>query len=319
MTVSKAEAPPPMPDFLSPAAKAALQEKVEDPVDSGLVLPAPVKYEDLSREVLMALKPEIFEGLRFEITRPLNQNFFLSHSIFMGNMEIPTGNKQIIKCPVGTYEFGANVLQEKFFMLGRITTDARLSGRVKLDLNDWVSLKLHTQLANEPGQSQVMFDTDVKGQDWNAQLKIGNPQFYGLNYFQSLTQKLSAGGEFFWLASSLKSGVGFAMRHADDKHVATMQVATTGIVSMQYAHKVTEKITLATDFLWHWGSRDASATVGYDCILRQCRLRGKFDTNGVISCYLEERFNPGINFLLSAEVDHWQKNYKFGFGVSAGE
>lgn len=27
----------------------------------------------------VALKPDVFEGMRFEITRPLNNNFFLSH------------------------------------------------------------------------------------------------------------------------------------------------------------------------------------------------------------------------------------------------
>jgi hypothetical protein len=26
-----------------------------------------------------ALRPDLFEGMRFEITRPLNQNFFLTH------------------------------------------------------------------------------------------------------------------------------------------------------------------------------------------------------------------------------------------------
>jgi len=145
---------------------------------------------------------------------------------------------------------------------------------------------------------------------------------------QSVTPNLSAGGEFFWLQSNLKSGVGLAMRHTGEKHVGTLQVgrgasiwtacltngsassaclgirglkirtatvahrprggcfvfssplcfyrlslkvATTGIMSMGYAHKVSEKITLASDFLWHWQSREASATVGFDCMLRQCR------------------------------------------------
>lgn len=27
----------------------------------------------------VALKPDVFEGLRFELTRPLNGNFFLTH------------------------------------------------------------------------------------------------------------------------------------------------------------------------------------------------------------------------------------------------
>ena len=54
-------------------------------------------------------------------------------------------------------------------------------------------------------------------------------------------------------------------------------------------------------------------------MLRQCRLRGKVDTNGVVSTYVEERFAPGINFVLSAEIDHPQGNHRFGFGVVAGE
>lgn len=310
-------APPPMPVFtnIGQAAAAALKAEKTD----YLSLPAPVKYEEIQREALMALKPDLFEGMRFEINKPLNPNFFLSHSLFMGNMDLSTGGRQPLKTPMGNYEFGANVITERFLMLGRVTTEGRLSGRLKYDLASWLALKLHMQLANDPGQSQGMVDADLKGGDWNAQLKLGMPSFLGLNYFQSITPRLSAGGEFFWLQNNLKSGVGAALRHQGDKHVATLQVATTGILSMQYAHKVNDKITLATDFLWHWGTREATATIGYDATLRQCRLRGKFDTNGVVSAYLEERFSPGINFVLSAELDHWHSNYKFGFGVVAGE
>jgi hypothetical protein len=35
------------------------------------------------------------------------------------------------------------------------------------------------QLSNEAGQSQVMADVDVKGKDWNGQVKLGTPQFLG--------------------------------------------------------------------------------------------------------------------------------------------
>lgn len=313
-------APPPIPNFsFAASAIAKAKEEMEKEKVDYMSLPQPVKYEDIQREVLMALKPDLFEGMRFELNKPLNQNFFLSHSLFMGNMEMPTGGRQIVKTPVGTYEFGANVVSEKFMMLGRIATDGRLSGRVKYDLTDWMSLKLHTQLSNEPGQSQLMVDSDLKGNDWNAQVKLGNPGFVGLNYFQSVTPRLAVGGEFFWLNANMKSGVGFAARHTGKQHVATMQVATTGILSLQYSHRVTEKVTLASDFLWHWATREATATMGYDCMLRQCRLRGKIDTNGVVSALLEERFSPGINFVLSAEMDHYNSNYKFGFGIVAGE
>lgn len=64
----------------------------------------------------------------------------------------------------------------------------------------------------------------------------------GLNYFQSVTPKLSAGGEVFWLPAQMRSGVGLCVRHQGDKHIATVQAASTGILSAQYAHRVTDKV-----------------------------------------------------------------------------
>lgn len=40
---------------------------------------------------------------------------------------------------------------------------------------------------------------------------------------------------------------------------------------------------------------------------------------GTVSCFIMERFAPGINFMLSAELEHSDKNYKFGFGFTVGE
>ena len=79
------------------------------------------------------------------------------------------------------------------------------------------------------------------------------------------------------------------------------------------------QVTLATEFLWNWNNREANAAVGYDYILRQCRLRGRIDTDGKVGAYLEERVNVGVNFILSAEIDHFTKNSRFGFGMAVGE
>ena len=79
------------------------------------------------------------------------------------------------------------------------------------------------------------------------------------------------------------------------------------------------QVTLATEFLWNWNNREANAVVGYDYILRQCRLRGRIDTDGKVGAYLEERVNVGVNFILSAEIDHFNKNSRFGFGMAVGE
>jgi len=284
-----------------------------------LELPQPVRYEELQKENIMSLRPDVFEGMRFDFTKPLNQNFSLSHSIAMGNEQIQTPNPdQIYKMPASTYEFGANLIGNQGMMIGRMVHDGRFSGRVKYDLTDNVSVKLQSQLDKENRYSQTMFDLDFKGLDWNGQLKVGNSQFVGVNYFQSVTNNLALGGEAFYLGSQRKSGIGLAMRHQSDPGIATCQIANTGMLSCTYHHKVSEKVFLASEFMWNWNLREATAAVGYDYILRQCRLRGKVDSSGVITAFLEERLNVGVNFVLSAEVDHFRKDYKFGFGMNVG-
>ena len=184
----------------------------------------------------MSLKADHFEGGRFDFNKQLNQKFFLSHSVFMGSIEVPAQGNQIIKIPNATYEFGANVVDQKYMLVGRALTDGRLSGRLKYDFNDAISAKIQT--SKEPGFSQVMMDLDYKGLDCQAQLKLGNGQFYGVNYLQSVSDALALGGEGFYLGGQRKSGVGFAARYNDDKTVATGQVATTGLVSLTYTTKV---------------------------------------------------------------------------------
>jgi len=267
----------------------------------------------------MSLKPRLFEGLCFDFTKPLNQKFSLSHSVFMGSTEVPSQSTDTVKVPSAHYEFGANFLDPKCMLVGRILTDGRLSARVKCDLTDNLALKINAQLTNEPHYSQGMFNFDYKGKDFRSQLQLGNNAFYGGNYIQSVSPHLALGGEIFWLGHQRKSGVGFAARYNTDKMIGIGQFASTGIVSLSYVQKVSEKVSLASDFMYNHMSRDSTASVGYDYLLRQCRLRGRIDTNGCVAAYLEERLNMGVNFVLSAEIDHWKKDYKFGFGMTVGE
>lgn len=323
-SVSHADAPPPPPPphpLGAPppppaAAEGAMKDKGE--VD-WLNLPCPIPYDEIQREIMMSLKPDLFEGLRFDFTKPLNQKFSLSHSVFMGSTEVPSQSTDTVKVPSAHYEFGANFLDPKCMLVGRILTDGRLSARVKCDLTDNLALKINAQLTNEPHYSQGMFNFDYKGKDFRSQLQLGNNAFYGGNYIQSVSPHLALGGEIFWLGHQRKSGVGFAARYNTDKMIGIGQFASTGIVSLSYVQKVSEKVSLASDFMYNHMSRDSTASVGYDYLLRQCRLRGRIDTNGCVAAYLEERLNMGVNFVLSAEIDHWKKDYKFGFGMTVGE
>ncbi|GAA0140628.1 primary active transporter [Lithospermum erythrorhizon] len=310
-------------------------------------LPTPIPYEEIHREAMMSLKPELFEGMRFDFTKGLNQRFSLSHSVFMGPTEIPSQSTETIKIPTAHYEFGANFLDPKLMLFGRIMTDGRLGARLKCDLTENLSMKANAQvnspnlyfkvlivclinvkcgfsssfvqLTNEPHMSHGMFNFDYKGSDYRAQFQLGNGALFGASYIQSVTPNLSLGGEVFWAGQHRKSGIGYAARYNTDKMVATGQVASTGMVSLNYVQKISEKVSLASDFMYNYMSGDVTSSFGYDYILRQCRLRGKIDSNGCAAAFLEERLNMGLNFVLSAELDHRKKDYKFGFGLTVGE
>ncbi|KAI4385806.1 hypothetical protein MLD38_003799 [Melastoma candidum] len=302
---------PPPPPHVSPVSPP---EKVDY-----LDLPCPIPYEEIHREALMSLKPEVFEGFRFDLTKGLNPQFALSHSVVMGTTEVPSRDYQTLKMPTANYEFGVNFMDPKLMMFGRLLMDGRLNARVKWDLTDDLSFKANALLTKEPHMSHGMFNFDYKGHDYRTQFQFGNGSLFGANYIQSMTPNLSLGGEVFWTGQHRKSGIGYAARYNTEKMVATSQFASTGMVLMSYVQKVSEKVSLATEFMYNYLSRDAVATVGYDYILRQSRLRGKIDSNGCVSALLEERLNMGLQFILSAEIDHKKKDYKFGFGLTVGQ
>nr|CAB3472847.1 unnamed protein product [Digitaria exilis] len=253
-------APPPKPHE-EEAAEA--EQKVDY-----LNLPCPVPYEEIQREAFMALKPDLFEGMRFDFTKMINQHFSLSHSVYMGSVDVPSQGNEVIKIPTSNYEFGANFINQRMMLMGRVSHEGRENIRVKFDLTENLSVKINAQLTSEPHYSQGMFNFDYKGKDFRTQIQVGNNAFYGANYIQ----------------------------------VATGQIATTGMVALSYVQKVSEKVSLASDFMYNQMTKDVTASFGYDYILRQSRLRGKLDTNGVISALLEERLTPGFTFQLSAEV-----------------
>lgn len=84
----------------------------------------------------MSLKPDLFEGMRFDFTKMLNQKFSLNHrylvffllgssvmqvfyfiylfydliSVLMGPTEIPSQSAETIKIPTANYEFGATFI-----------------------------------------------------------------------------------------------------------------------------------------------------------------------------------------------------------------
>lgn len=113
----------------------------------------------------------------------------------------------------------------QMLLLGQISANGTLTSRMQGRFNDTWGIKVESRMSNEQGGSmQVMGDLEGGGGDWLGQVKLGTAGFYGANYMQSITPTLSAGGELFYLSHGCKSGAGAALRHANEKCIATMQV-----------------------------------------------------------------------------------------------
>lgn len=62
-----------------------------------LNLSCPIAYDEIQQEVMMSLKPDLFEGLHFDFTNPLDYNIFESHNVFMGSTKIPSQSTGTLK------------------------------------------------------------------------------------------------------------------------------------------------------------------------------------------------------------------------------
>jgi len=80
----------------------------------------------------------------------------------MGSVEVPAQGNDVIKIPTSNYEFGANFINEKMMLMGRVSHEGRENIRVKFDLTENLSVKINAQLTSEPHYSQGMFNFDYK-------------------------------------------------------------------------------------------------------------------------------------------------------------
>ncbi|XP_019095044.1 PREDICTED: mitochondrial import receptor subunit TOM40-1-like [Camelina sativa] len=83
-------------------------------------------------------------------------------------------------------------------------------------------------------------------------------------------------------------------------------------------HKISKKVSLATDFAYNCFSRVVKASVGYDWNNKQSRVQGKIDSNGVVSALFGKELYMGLDCLLSAYLNHKNNDFKLGLSLTYG-
>jgi len=296
---------------------------------------------------------DLIEGGRCEIQKPHTQNFATTHSLMLapGGPQAPSSydfgatfatNGLFLRGGVGhTGDMNA---------MGKLDFSSRLAalfrGQVGSEMqalmvepeykgrNFVASGFLRRQKQAMPGGYGAAADLKI----W--QYMMGYNQGFGFS------PNLSAGASVqgcINLPQGFQSTVeaGFRYQHVVPKvevadkggndFVVCGSVTSDMALTASYSHKVAEteksKIWLATDIRLKPLSIDAhnrgedscgAASVGYQIDLRQSSLKGMLDSSGRVSTTVEERLNPAVSLLVSAQLDHAAEDYKFGFGMNVG-
>jgi len=274
-------------------------------------LPNPGSLEQLKKEAQGIMSPDVFDGARFEFNKTLSPKFALNHNVFLGSASMPP-----------SYEFGANFGDERVLLASRIDMAGRLNGRVNGQFGENMFARLQAQATPEaPGQlSSLKLDLDYKGSAFCSGLTYMGGGLLGGNHMQSLTKNLALGGEGFYHTQKQVYGGAAAARCVwgpKAENVATAKTGSFGNIELSYSRKVSEKVGLATE-LQYYHNQFCTFGLGYEFRLRQATFKGLVQSDSTCSAVLEERVNPNINLMLSGQLNHKKKDYKFGFGLTIG-
>jgi len=270
-------------------------------------LPNPGKMEEVQNAAKMVLGLDTFDGARFELNKGLNQNFAVTHNVSMGSAASPP-----------SYEFGANVGDEKMLLASRIDHSGRLTGRYQHQLTPGVALRGMASVSGERSQDSLQLDLDVKGSHNYSGLRYMSGGVLMATYMQSLTPYLSMGSEFFYHHGRCITGLHGALKYGTPERVFSAKAGSFGNVEMTYAHKVNEKVSFATE-MQYYHSQVCSFGIGGEFRLRHATYKGLVTSDCTVSATLEEKVVPGIaSFILSGQINHKKKDYKFGFGLNLG-
>ncbi|CAL9214387.1 unnamed protein product [Arabidopsis halleri] len=289
-----------MADLLPPLTTEQADKKVDNSK-----LTCPVGYDEVNREAFKTLNPGYFSGFYLNYCPSLYEDKF-----FIGSTIVP-----------GAYSgLGAYYFNTRLTLIGRVTTDGTLTTKVKAAITDKWIVKAQTALIDESRLFDTLVSFEYMALNYKAQFLLGSKGLTAATYIQRVSPCLSLGGELFWASVPQKSGIGYVARYETDKMVASAQVISSGNVFMSYVQKISKKVSLASDFVYNCFSRDVKASVGCDCDISRfwSRVQGKIDSNGVAYASLEKQLKMGLACVLSASLDHKNKDYRLGLGLAYG-
>jgi hypothetical protein len=254
----------------------------------------------------------MFDGLRFEYHRSLNQNLQLSHNLSLASYDPKTPP---------SYNFAANFGTEKCNLYGRLDLENwRLFGVAVSILPRDVELRIDGQFGPEHEPQGLTAQLHRKGAESNTQFRFEGKQM-SLSHIQSITKNLSIGTEIYYFMTHGISQPTFGTKYSwvsdDGSRSSITGLASPMNAYLNFIHKPTQQTRLCSEFvIMSDGANNLSVSMlTAEFKRRLATYRAQLSTfgRGILSySYILGPFK--ISFC--TEIDWIRDNVRFGLGFA---
>ncbi|XP_026189710.1 mitochondrial import receptor subunit TOM40-1 [Cyclospora cayetanensis] len=320
-------------DQLEKARTDAFKRENEQPTDTPKKqeLTQPISFEHFSREWMNISGQDTFDGFRLEGAKQVNKYLQTCHSFCLGTQLRESGY---------SYQFGPTVAisappdpnagenaqpPPHFFAMAKLGTDGSLQGRVIKTICPSADVKFNFNSSLKDEQRNFYeLSLDNTGRDWASSLKLAWQSCWILDgmFSQVLTPRLQAGCEITYSANGASMLAVGSRYNIDKQSVVSCQLSQqpdfkspTGLTKLthsckvQYSRKVTDRLSMATEYEYSHPDTESALRMGWEYLFRQARVQGLIDSCGRISVFAQDYNGFGVSGL----IDYWRGTYKFGF------
>lgn len=279
--------------------------------------PPPTQFDMFSQEWQQLSGQDNFDGFRIEAATQVTKQMQAAHTLFLGT--------QLRECGY-IYQFGPAYQSEdgKTVLVARGGLDGGVNGRAIRKFGEGFELKASSNSHLKDPQrnmheGSIEYGSTAGGWTCGAKAAWQDALLLGGSFTQRVLPSLQLGGDLTLVTLNGMTIGQVGARYAEGKDVVTANItrspdpkSPTGEnqheCRMTYLRKVTERLSLGSEYKFSYPDRDSGMSMAYEYSFRNSRVQGNVDTDGKVSCCVQDFMGFGF----SGMVDYFRGDYKFG-------
>eukprot|EP00441_Pelagodinium_beii_P034296 CAMPEP_0197628694 /NCGR_PEP_ID=MMETSP1338-20131121/6887_1 /TAXON_ID=43686 ORGANISM="Pelagodinium beii, Strain RCC1491" /NCGR_SAMPLE_ID=MMETSP1338 /ASSEMBLY_ACC=CAM_ASM_000754 /LENGTH=342 /DNA_ID=CAMNT_0043199685 /DNA_START=50 /DNA_END=1078 /DNA_ORIENTATION=+ len=296
-----------IPQSATPAAEAPdVAPKAAEPT---------LQFEMFSREWQQTSMQDNWDGFRIEAQNKVTDQLQATHALFLGT--------QLRECGY-IYQFGPafQSVDGRTMLVARYGLDGGVNARaVQRVGKSWELKAMSNSSLKDPQRNMHEGSVEYTGPHMALAGKLSwqGAWLWSGALSRKILPSLQLGGDLTLVAVNGVTSIGqIGLRYAEGKDAFTASLSrspdqkTPGSQAhecrLQYVRKVTDRLALGSEFKYSYPDKESGLQLAYEYSFRQARVQGLLDTDGKVSCCVQDF--TGFGF--SGMIDYARGDYKFG-------